>query len=180
VGNIIIIEKVTVPTGIKCEKCQYEMVIKKTKRGVEFLACSNFPRCKNAKNFTRDEATNQIVISKPKVVDEKCPKCGSDILVKTSKFGEFMACSNYPKCKYIKNFSSNVKCPKCGEGEIVYKKGKRGLFYSCNRYPDCKYISQHKPVDTKCSECGYYFLEEHKVKGKDPVLVCPQCKKEHH
>ena len=178
-GQINVVEKEVINTDIKCDKCKKDMLIKKTKKGTEFLACSGYPKCKNAKNFKRG-ADGSIEIVEAKTTDEKCPKCGSDMAVKSSKFGEFLACTNYPKCKHIKSSSLGVKCPNCGNGEITQKRSKKaGAFYSCSNYPECKYISNNKPVDIKCTECGYYFLEEKQLKGGDVMLVCPKCGKEH-
>ena len=178
-GNIKVIEIKVEETGIKCEKCEHEMVVKRSKKGTEFLACSNYPKCKNAKSFTRDN-DGKITVTELKTSDEKCPKCGSEMVYKNGRYGEFMACSNYPKCKHIKSPTTGVKCPLCENGEIASKKGKKsGVFYSCTNYPECKYLSNFKPVNTKCDSCGYDFLEEHPNKEGDPVLICPSCKKEY-
>jgi DNA topoisomerase-1 len=179
-GNITIVDNTPQETGIKCEKCNHEMVIKRTKKGIEFLACSNYPKCKNAKNIKKD-SEGKIEIAEPQTTNEKCPKCGKDMVVRHGRYGEFLSCSGYPKCKSIKsiNKTTNIKCPSCGSGEITVRKGKRGAFYSCTNYPDCKYISNYKPVEAKCSDCGHYFLEEHISKGGDTTLVCPKCKREY-
>ena len=179
-GEILATERTKQETGIKCEKCNSEMIIKKSKKGVDFLACSGYPKCKNAKNFKRDGDKIIIVELEQKTTKEKCAKCGADMVVKNGRFGEFLACSGYPKCKNIQSIGSGVKCPQCGSGEITRRKGKNGSFYSCNAYPDCKYITNLKPVNTKCQECGHYFLEEKPEKGGSVVLVCPECKKEHY
>ena len=69
-------------------------------------------------------------------LDEKCPQCGNNLVLKYGRFGEFTACSNYPTCKYVKQKTIGVKCPECSEGEIVERRSKRGkTFYGCNRYP---------------------------------------------
>jgi len=129
-------------TDIKCEKCGSPMVIKLGRFG-KFLACSNYPECKNTQPLfgTKEEAVAEET-------NEKCPKCGSALKVKTGRFGKFLACSNYPECKFTKNIqkSIGVKCPKCGEGDIVVKRSKRGkIFFACNRYPDCDYATWENP-----------------------------------
>jgi len=179
-GGVAIVEKTNVKTGIKCEKCDHEMVIRISKKGVEFLACSNYPKCRNVKSFKR-EGDNIVIVEREVITtSDKCEKCGSDMVVKTGRFGEFLACSGYPKCKNIQSVASGVKCPLCDSGEITKKKGKKtGVFYACTKYPECNYSSNSKPVNKKCHDCGYYFLEEKPIKDGDPMLICPSCKKEY-
>ncbi len=164
-------------TGIKCEKCGSEMILKWSKNG-QFLACSNYPECKNIKNFTRNKE-GKIEIKKPEKLDQKCPKCGGDLVIKNGRYGRFIGCSNYPKCKYIKPFTLGIKCPECEDGEITEKRNKRGkYFYSCTNYPKCKFVTNFKPVAVKCPECGNYYMEEHFSKKKDTkYLKCPKCGK---
>lgn len=88
----------------------------------------------------------------PELVGEPCPECGKDLLVKSGRFGEFIACSGYPECKYTRNIvrTTGIKCPKCGEGELVRRRAAKGkvkgrMFYGCTRYPDCDFISWKKP-----------------------------------
>lgn len=88
----------------------------------------------------------------PEMVGEPCPECGKDLLVKSGRFGEFIACSGYPECKYTRNIvrTTGIKCPKCGEGELVRRRAAKGkvkgrMFYGCTRYPDCDFISWKKP-----------------------------------
>ena len=131
-------------TDIKCEKCGSPMIIRWAKNG-QFLGCSDYPKCKNIKNFTRDD-DGTIHVIEPEKIDEKCPECGSDLTIKNGRFGKFIACTNYPKCKFTKPFTLGTKCPKCGDGEVVERKDKRGrTFYGCSKYPDCDYISRYKP-----------------------------------
>ncbi|MDR0579932.1 MAG: type I DNA topoisomerase [Campylobacteraceae bacterium] len=113
---------------------------------------------------------------------EKCPECGSDLVLRKGRFGEFVACSSYPKCKYTKNISAapkaeplklSVKCPECG-GDIIERKSKRGKFFGCSNYPSCKFISNNEPTDQKCPECGYILAK--KVLKKGEQLECLKCK----
>jgi DNA topoisomerase-1 len=177
-GNIKVIEQTIEKSGIVCEKCGKEMLIKHSNKG-EFLACSGYPKCKNAKSFTRD-SEGKIIIEEPKTLEETCPKCQSKLVERKGKYGTFIACSNYPKCRFIKPPTTGVKCPECSDGEIVSKKSRKaGVFYACSNYPDCKFITNYKPVPTKCDNCGNYYLEVHPTKDKDPILVCPVCKQEY-
>ncbi len=151
----------------KCDKCGAPMIIK-TGRWGKFLACSAFPKCKNIKglnnnkNKQEDEKLKKL---QEKYTDEKCDKCGSPMVIRNGRFGPFLACSAFPKCKNIKNIAENnqsstgVKCPKCGEGEIVAKRSRRGIFYACNRYPKCKTAYWGKPTGEKCPECGELMIE---------------------
>jgi len=162
-------------TDLKCDKCGNPMVLKWGRNG-QFLACSNFPECKNIKNFTRSE-DGKIEILKPKTLDKKCPKCGSDLLLKEGRFGKFIACSNFPKCKYTEPYTIGIKCPECKDGQITEKKNKKGkFFYSCSNYPECKFITNNKPVAISCPKCGNYYLEEKKSKDKGEFKECPKCK----
>lgn len=114
----------------------------------------------------------------PVEIGEECPECGSPLVVRRGRYGEFIACSGYPTCKYIKKeakeeaapISTGVKCPKCESGEIVEKKTRRGkVFYGCNQYPGCDYALWHKPIDKKCPKCDSLLV----VKGKKNEVQCP-------
>jgi DNA topoisomerase-1 len=164
-------------TDFVCDKCGAPMVIKWGRNG-QFLACSNFPECKNIKDFTKDEDGNIKIVEQEKV-DGECPKCGSELVVKKGRFGKFIACSDYPKCKHTQPFTMGIKCPECGDGEITEKKNRKGqYFYSCSRYPDCKFITNFKPVKMNCPSCGNYYMQEKYNKEKGKYLVCPKCDKE--
>jgi DNA topoisomerase-1 len=102
------------PTELSCEKCGSPMVIKWGKRGW-FLACKSYPECKTTKDY-KELPGGKIEIIPEKVTDEKCEVCGSPMLYKNGRFGEFLACSRYPECKATKAVSLGVTCPKpdCG------------------------------------------------------------------
>ena len=123
------------------------------------------PRVKNA--FTDMEK------KEPEKTGEVCPNCGNPLVIRKGKYGEFVACSNYPECKYIKKAEKEVvevmDCPECS-GKIIERKTKRGkIFYGCNNYPKCKFASWDKPVEGKCPECGKYLVE------KDGTIKCSSC-----
>jgi len=115
----------------------------------------------------------------PKEVGEDCPDCGHPLVIRRGRYGEFVACSNYPACKHIKkdvtagvteDNGTGVKCPKCNEGEIVLKRSKRGrIFYGCNGYPKCDQAYWDKPIDKKCPQCESVLT----LKGKDEKVTCP-------
>lgn len=104
---------------------------------------------------------------------EDCPECGSPLVIRKGKYGEFTACSNYPTCKFIKSEPREVlevcDCPNCGS-KIVEKKSKRGkVFYGCNNYPKCKTAYWDKPIGSKCPECGEMLTE------KKGTIKCSSC-----
>jgi DNA topoisomerase-1 len=112
----------------------------------------------------------------PVETGEDCPECGLPLVVRRGRYGEFVACSGYPACKYIKKDESpeaapesiGVPCPKCG-GEIVEKRTRRGkIFYGCSKYPDCDFALWNKPVGRKCPECESELV----VKGKNEIVSC--------
>jgi len=89
-------------------------------------------------------------------IKENCPDCGKPLVIKQGRYGKFLGCSGYPKCKFIKALtkSTGVKCPKCQKGEIVAKRSRRGkTFYACNRYPDCEFALWSKPTGETCPKC---------------------------
>ncbi|MBI5732151.1 MAG: type I DNA topoisomerase [Candidatus Magasanikbacteria bacterium] len=143
-----------------CEKCGSPMVIKTGRYG-RFLACSNYPACKNTKPLGGG--------AEPKKLEENCPDCGSPLVKRRSRFGEFISCGNYPQCKYIKKEikSTGVKCPKCGEGEIIERRTRaKRIFFSCGRYPDCDFALWQRPLGDKCPVCGalMVMMAENKIK----------------
>lgn len=153
-----------------CDKCGSPMIIKTGRYG-KFLACSNYPTCKNIKSTgaprpgfqTSPEAEAKMKELQEKHKGQVCDKCGAPMAVKTGKFGPFLACTGYPKCKNIKNISDGdmpkIVCPLCGKGEIVKKFSRRGVFYACSAYPDCKNAYWDKPTGEKCPDCGALMIE---------------------
>ncbi len=102
--------------------------------------------------------------------DEKCDKCGSEMIIKVGRFGKFLACSNYPECKNTKPIinSTGITCPACGQGTVIIKKSKKGRqFFSCDKYPECKFISWSKPTGEKCPKCSSFL-----VYGKNDTITC--------
>ncbi len=173
--NIEKIEKVEIETDIKCEKCGANMVVKKGRFG-KFLACPNYPECKNTKPYDEENGEE----AEEKISDEKCENCGANLVVKKGRYGEFLACPNYPECKFTKQItkSTGIKCPKCDDGEIVQKKSKKGrVFYGCSNYPDCDFVSWNKPIDKKCDECGSIMVQKNLKSGEKVVCSNKDCPK---
>ncbi len=162
-------------SGLTCDVCKTGTMVIKRSKGGEFLSCSRYPECKNSKSFKRDEAGN-VVILVPTTLEEKCPQCGNPLIMRSGKFGEFIACSTYPKCKFARPKTLGVACPECGIGELTSRKSKTGrAFYSCNRYPECKYITNDKPLPIPCPSCGNPYIVEKYSRDKGTYKLCPKC-----
>ncbi|RAZ45335.1 type I DNA topoisomerase [Campylobacter hyointestinalis] len=118
-------------------------------------------------------------------IGEKCPDCGGELVKRKGRFGEFIACLNFPKCKYSRNIANSnkfekkepskigVQCPDCG-GELVERISKKGKFYGCLNYPKCNFISRYKPTGENCPNCGKPMVLKELKKGN--FKECPQCK----
>ncbi len=155
-------------TDIPCDKCGAMMVIKSGRFG-KFAACPNYPTCRNTKPVGPDGKV-QITPPEPEKTGILCEICGSEMLKRKGRYGDFLACSRYPECKNTKQIAKpiGVKCPKCG-GEIVARHGKRrSFFYACENYPKCDYVSWDQPAGTTCPDCGEPLYVK-KVKGQ---IVC--------
>ena len=169
------VKRQEVPTDIDCDKCGAKMVIKWGRNG-EFLACPNYPECKNTKNFKRSE-TGEIGIAPEEDVNETCGECGRPMLLRWGKFGKFLGCSGYPECKNIqpleKPVDLGIKCPECTEGNIKERKSRWGkIFYGCDKYPECKFASWDKPMPTPCPDCASPILVEKLTKRKGRTHRC--------
>jgi DNA topoisomerase I len=164
----------------QCEKCGRPMAVKRSRFGY-FLGCTGYPECKNTRKIVVKEGVATAVAAER--LEENCPVCGSHLVLKHGRYGQFTACSNYPECKYVKRETLGIPCPeKDCSGEIVVRKTKRGkTFYGCSRYPDCKFTAWDKPVAESCPKCGSSILLEKVSKGSEPVRYCPNeaCKYEH-
>jgi DNA topoisomerase I len=162
-----------IPTDTLCEKCGLPMVIRWGRHG-RFFACSGFPNCKNTKPLPSDGTAQGTENAENPVqqTDEICEKCGSPMVMKSGKYGKFLACSRYPECKSTKPLSTGIHCPKDG-GDIVERRSKKGkLFWSCSNYPQCKFASWYKPVPEKCPQCSAEFLFEKLDKAGNRTFFC--------
>ena len=165
-------EEIEIPseeTDIVCELCGRKMIVKNGRYG-KFAACPGYPECKNTKPLTKDGEEVKKEEKPVVVADFKCEVCGSDMVVRSGRYGSFYACVNYPKCKNTKQITKDtgVACPDC-RAKIVTKHGKnRTVFYSCERYPECSFSSWDAPTQEKCPDCGGILFVK---KGKN-MLVC--------
>ena len=149
-----------------CDNCGKEMLIKRGRFGT-FLACSGYPDCKTTRRMV--QGTKQA--HQPDVVlDEKCPTCSEGQLVRRhGRFGEFIGCQNYPKCKYTRPITLGIKCPKCNEGEFVRRgsakgRGRARIVYGCSRYPDFDFTTPSEPINNPCPKCAAPFIVEKRTK----------------
>ncbi len=192
------IKREEVPTDLVCEKCGKPMVIKWGKNG-RFLACTNYPECKNTMNFTRDEQGG-IRPEENHVTDVACPLCGKPMSLRQGRFGKFLGCTGYPECKHTMNVGpdgaplespadgkeTDAVCEKCGKPMAV-KRGRYGTFLGCTGYPECKNIvrmprgtaagTPAETTDTVCDKCGKPMAVKRGRFGK--FLGCtgyPECR----
>ena len=176
-ANMTNIKREETPTDLVCEKCGKSMVIKWGKNG-RFLACTNYPACKNTKNFKQDEKGE--ILPEDKTTDIPCPLCGKPMIARQGRFGKFLGCSGYPECKHTINLAPDgtpvaapaegappaAVCEKCGK-PMALKRGRYGAFLGCTGYPECKNIVKTSPSgspvaqaapqeisDVLCDKCG--------------------------
>jgi len=150
----------------KCPECQAEMVVKQGKYG-RFLACTRYPECKTTRRLVQDE-NGRIKTAPEEKTDEICDKCGKPMAVKHGRYGKFLGCSAYPKCKNIKPLSIGVPCPVEGCGGFVVQKIFKGrTFYGCSHYPKCRFNSKQRPLNEPCPACGSpYLIERFRKEGE--------------
>ncbi len=155
-------QKVVIESDKICPNCGKKMLVRTSRYGNQFLGCSGYPECKtiisiNSLNDLDDSSNGENQNgegSNTQTVEEKCEKCGGQMILKTGPYGKYIECV---ECKARKRFirSTGVKCPKCNEGEIVEKKSKSGkIFFGCNKYPDCDFALWDEPTGEHCPDCG--------------------------
>jgi len=165
-------------TDEKCDECKKPMQVKLGRFG-KFLSCTDYPTCKFAKPLPgqeKPEKNEKVKELEKKLSGKKCSKCKSDMVVKTGRYGEFLACSGYPKCKNIESIvkPTGVNCPNCKDGQIVEKHSRKGkLFYGCNKFPKCKTAYWDKPINKKCPECEEMLTEKYNKSGT--IIKCSGC-----
>jgi len=159
---------------IICEKCGKPMTLKRSRFG-QFFACTGYPECRNTKD------PRLLKANIPNEPQPPCELCGKEMVLKSGRYGPFYSCSGYPECRNIRKIGggtrtppkpTGVKCPQCGEGEIVERHSRRGIFYSCNRYPKCEFALNARPVPRPCPKCGAPFLLEKHTKREGDLEVC--------
>ena len=159
-----------------CDNCGRVMVLRRGLFG-PFMSCPGFnedPPCKTIRKLSQKQ---QQKLNAPVPTGEDCPVCGKELVLRNGSYGEFVSCSGYPKCKYVKqNLIEGMKCPKCGEGDLAERKARRGnIFWGCTNYPKCDFTSNYKPVAKTCPKCKSPYLLEKTLKS-GVFLFCPNSK----
>ena len=160
------------PTDLVCEKCGSPMIIKWGRNG-KFVACSNYPECKNTMNIKRDQ-NGDLAKEEIEYSDQVCEKCGKRMVFKQGRFGKFLGCEAYPACKSTMAISVGVKCPeKDCSGYLTEKRTKKGKsFFGCSTYPKCTFAIWERPVPEACPNCAAPFLVEKYSRGKGSYRAC--------
>lgn len=167
------------PDDMRCPKCNSHMVEKLSRNGT-FYSCSTFPECDGARKLDGN------VMDGPKLLEKDCPKCAekgveNKLVEREGRFGKFVACSSYPKCKYIEKSeeerlknSTGIKCNHCADGYMEERKGRFGVFYSCSNYPDCKHAIKARPTGEFCKMCNEMMMEGTKtIPTRCSSKACP-------
>ena len=143
--------RIKIESDVTCPNCGRKMLIRTSRFGSQFLGCSGYPECKTILPMNVNGDNPQP--AEPEKAEEKCEKCGGDMIIKTGPYGKYLECL---ACQNRKSFvkSTGVTCPKCGQGQIVERKSKYGkVFYGCNKYPDCDFVLWNEPTGDICPEC---------------------------
>ncbi|MBQ2984670.1 MAG: type I DNA topoisomerase [Candidatus Gastranaerophilales bacterium] len=172
-------KRVDVETDKVCPNCGKTMVVKLSRYGKQFLACSGYPECKTALPM---EGSKPVEIPEDEPTDKKCEKCGGDMVIKTGPYGKYYQCLD-DKCKkrYSIVESSGVKCPECAkkgiEGELVKRKSRYGTFFwGCSKYPDCSFALWAEPNGEKCPDCGSLLVKKYLKRGNKIACSNKNCK----
>ena len=172
-GNSEKSKKAAIATDIKCPKCKKDILNIRFGKTGEFLGCNAYPNCDFTSNFERNESGEIKLIKQeaPKLIKEQCPQCGKSLRVLSGRFGEFTACSGYPKCKYIKQEIAKFKCP-LDKGNVVRKIWRGGKFWGCDNFPKCKFAIFDEIEEKKCPKCKLPFLIKKITKDEKTKLTC--------
>jgi DNA topoisomerase-1 len=157
-----------------CENCGKPMAMKRGRFG-QFLACTGYPECKTTRKLIATKQGGLRAAKPDQILDEKCPRCEANLVIKQGRFGEFTACTRYPECKYVKHKTTGVLCPKDSDkgGEVVERKSRRGkVFFGCSNYPDCDFVLWNRPVNEKCPKCDAPYLVEKTTKKHGRQILC--------
>ena len=174
-------QKVVIESDKKCPNCGKVMLVKTSRFGTQFLGCSGYPECKTIISLNNSVELDDVEGEgkEQQTVDEKCEKCGSEMVMKIGPYGKYLECK---ECKNRKKYirSTGVKCPTCGEGTIIEKKSKYGkIFFGCNRYPECSYALWDEPTGNKCPECGELLVKKVTKNGNFEVCSSRTCSFKH-
>jgi DNA topoisomerase-1 len=159
-----------------CPECGKPLSVRLGKRD-RFIGCTGYPEC----SYTRalKEKAEDASQDAEVVEGRSCPDCGGDLKIKHGRYGKFIGCGNYPKCKHIESLNkpaeTGVECPECHKGKIVKRQSRRGrVFFSCSLYPDCKYAIWNEPINQACPKCAWPLLTIKVTKKRGTEHVCPR------
>ena len=155
-------------SDVTCEKCGAKMIVKMGRYG-KYLACPNYPNCKNIKPYSLAEGPEEVS-------DVKCDACGTLMVYRTGPYGRYLKC---PSCGANKAIviDTGIVCPKCHEGHMVQRRSHRGrIFYGCSRYPKCDMALWNEPINQFCETCGAIMTKKTYKTGKE-IISCsnPDC-----
>lgn len=160
----------------KCPLCGKPLSIRLGKRD-RFIGCTGYPDCSYTRAMKElpEEASQDAEL----IGGRQCPDCGGALKIKHGRYGKFIGCGNYPKCKHIESLNkptdTGVECPECKQGKMVKRQSRKGrIFFSCARYPDCKYAVWNEPINQSCPKCAWPMLSVKKTKKRGTELVCPR------
>jgi DNA topoisomerase-1 len=164
-----------------CPECSKPLSIRLSRNG-RFIGCTGYPECKYTRSVEQTAEEAKAEALEEEKLDRACPDCGHPLMYRKGRFGKFIGCTNYPKCKHIESLTNKaqpagtgIECPECQKGEIVARKSRYGkLFYSCNRYPDCKYALWNEPVKESCPKCAWPITTLKTTKRRGTEKVCPK------
>ena len=149
--------RLKIESDVTCPNCGRKMLVRTSRFGNQFLGCSGYPECKTI--LPIDVNGDTVKPLEPEKAEEKCEKCGGDMIIKTGPYGKYLECVS---CQNRKSFvrSTGVTCPKCGKGQIVERKSKYGkMFFGCNKYPDCDFVLWNEPTGDVCPKCGSLIVK---------------------
>ncbi len=159
-----------------CPECGKPLAIRLGRHG-RFIGCTDYPTCSYTRNLESDGAEPQ---AEPETVEGRtCPECSSPLVIKQGRYGKFIGCSGYPKCRFIepldKPEDTGVICPQCNKGNLLKRKSRRGkIFFSCATYPKCDYATWNEPLAEICPKCNWPVLTLKTTKRSGTQKVCPQ------
>jgi DNA topoisomerase-1 len=150
-----------------CPDCGKTLLVRQSRRG-PFIGCSGYPDCRYTRPMEAEKGAGSAT-AQPQQTDEKCPECESPMVIRSGRYGPFLACSRYPECKGAKPLPTGASCPKDG-GELVERRTRRGTFYGCANYPDCDFTVRNRPLPQPCPNCGALLTLE-----RDNSAKCTAC-----
>lgn len=161
-----------------CPQCGKPLTMRLGRRD-RFIGCTGYPECTYTRSLHGDGEAGEADSAQEEVKDRNCPDCGNALSIKQGRYGKFIGCSNYPKCKHVESLQkaadTGVECPECHQGKMLKRRSRRGkVFFSCARYPDCKYATWNEPINEPCPKCAWPMLTLKTTKRKGTEFVCPR------